>query len=246
MWLFLPLFILGNVQSCKSYIEAGGRLTPYSVSVEGYTRSDGTYVSSHSRRPSGSVAHDAPYERKRIFMGFLFFVCLVGGGGSIIFYSKMSLAEIKEYRRKLKEEEYIKNEAEKLKLVNEIIHLISFDFTPLINKPFLLKSGNSPKCKFCKKRISKEDFYITFKAMNNTHFVCMNCMIVKNSFGRYQPSSSYLREIYYVYDYMKLFSEFRTKFINQNLPKEFKFYEYELKRIFANEIKKQLIAKKNC
>ncbi|MCD4696180.1 MAG: hypothetical protein K8S16_08045 [Bacteroidales bacterium] len=178
-------------------------------------------------------------------MGFLFLVCLAGGGGSIIIYSKMSLAETEEYRRKLKEEEYRKKEAEKLKLANEIIHLMNFDFTPLINKPLLLKSGNSPKCKFCKKRISKEDFYISFKAISNTHFVCMNCMIVKDSFGRYQPRSSYIREIHYVYDYMKLFSDFRTKFLNQNSSNEFKFYEYELKRIFANEIKKQLIIKRS-
>jgi hypothetical protein len=36
-------------------------MTPASVSVSGYYRSDGTYVSSYERRPQGSVPHDEPY-----------------------------------------------------------------------------------------------------------------------------------------------------------------------------------------
>lgn len=37
-------------------------VTPSSVRVSGYYRSDGTYVNSYSRRPPGSVAHDDPFE----------------------------------------------------------------------------------------------------------------------------------------------------------------------------------------
>jgi len=37
-------------------------VTPSSVNVSGYHRSDGTYVDSYSRRPPGSVAHDNPFE----------------------------------------------------------------------------------------------------------------------------------------------------------------------------------------
>jgi hypothetical protein len=48
-------------------------VTPASVSVSGYYRSDGTYVDSYNRRPPGSVAHDSPFETAE-WLGF-FFVC---------------------------------------------------------------------------------------------------------------------------------------------------------------------------
>ena len=113
IWLVLPLCIFGNIQSCSSYKEAGKHLTPYSVSVRGYYRSDGTYVRPHNRRPPGSVIHDAPYERKRMYMGLLFFVCLIGGGSSIIVYTKMSVGEIKKYHKAIQDNENRRREEEK-------------------------------------------------------------------------------------------------------------------------------------
>ena len=149
-------------------------------------------------------------------MGLLFLVCFAGGCGSIIFYAKMSLAEIEEYRRILKEIEYRKKEADKLDLANEIIRLIKFDFSSLINKPINLKIGYISKCKFCQHRTSEYDFYISFKAYRKTHFVCKNCIIVKDSFGRYQPRSNYISEIFYIHEYIKLFNKFSIDFLNQN------------------------------
>lgn len=51
--LLIGWFVLGV---CSSNI------TPSSVSVRGYYRRDGTYVSPYHRRPPGSVAHDEPYQ----------------------------------------------------------------------------------------------------------------------------------------------------------------------------------------
>lgn len=48
-------------------------VTPSSVFVSGYYRSDGTYVGSYNRRPPGSVPHDSPFETAE-WLGF-FFVC---------------------------------------------------------------------------------------------------------------------------------------------------------------------------
>ncbi len=127
----IPLFIFGNVQSCNSYRYAGTNLTPYSVTVRDYTRSDGTYVRSHSRRPPGGVAHDAPYERKRFFMSILFLFCLAGSGTSIFIYYNMSISEINNYKEKLRKEEIRKNEEKKQKLANEIVDLIDIDYTHL-------------------------------------------------------------------------------------------------------------------
>jgi hypothetical protein len=55
---------------------AQDNLTPASVFVRAYTRSDGTRVSSYYRRPPGSVPHDQPYEVLR-FAGI---VALALGG----------------------------------------------------------------------------------------------------------------------------------------------------------------------
>ncbi len=68
------------ISSLYFYNDFGKKLTPYSVSVRGYYRSDGTYVSPHNRRPPGSVEKDAPYELSR---GILI-VILLGSGGFIL------------------------------------------------------------------------------------------------------------------------------------------------------------------
>ncbi|MEO9210446.1 MAG: KTSC domain-containing protein [Ginsengibacter sp.] len=94
IWVILPLCIFGNIQSCSSYNEAGTHLSSWSVHVHGYYRRDGTYINPYHRRPPGGVKHDAPYERKQFWMGFLFFICLVGGIGNASFYIFKSLNEI--------------------------------------------------------------------------------------------------------------------------------------------------------
>ena len=48
-------------------------VTPASVFVSGFYRSDGTYVGSYNRQPPGSVANDSPFETAE-WLGF-FFVC---------------------------------------------------------------------------------------------------------------------------------------------------------------------------
>jgi len=103
IWIILPICVFFNFKICSSYIEAGKYLTPYSVNVSGYYRSDGTYVRPHNRRPPGSVKHDAPYESKRIGLTLLFIICLIAKGSSVIIYIKMSIAEIERQKRKINE-----------------------------------------------------------------------------------------------------------------------------------------------
>ena len=57
----LVLAILCLTISIVSTLFIYDLLTPYSVSVAGYTRSDGSTVESYSRRPPGSVVHDSPF-----------------------------------------------------------------------------------------------------------------------------------------------------------------------------------------
>jgi len=66
---FFWFSLLALLLSVAVFIGAGTQMTPASVSVSGYTRSDGTRVRSHSRRPPGSKKHDAPWEALRL-VGF--------------------------------------------------------------------------------------------------------------------------------------------------------------------------------
>lgn len=53
-----------------------GMITPKSVPVSSYYRSDGTYVGSYERRPPNSSGHDYPYETE---WKFGLFLSLIGG-----------------------------------------------------------------------------------------------------------------------------------------------------------------------
>ncbi len=72
LFTWFPAGLLGDTVGIGTFAYAQWNLTPYSVSVRGYHRSDGTYVRAHRRRPPGSVEHDEPYEFLRIFSVLLF------------------------------------------------------------------------------------------------------------------------------------------------------------------------------
>jgi hypothetical protein len=79
----LVLIILGALifwEGLSAYKEAKTHLTPASVSVSGYTRRDGTYVSPYNRRPPGGAIHDRPYEDAM----FLYSLLMLVGGGLVI------------------------------------------------------------------------------------------------------------------------------------------------------------------
>ena len=239
VWLILPLCILGNINSCSNYKEAGTHLTPFSVNVEGYYRSDGTYVYPHKRRPPGSVKHDAPYEQKRIQMGLLFFVCLVGGCGSILIFTKLSILEIEKQREFLLQIENKIKEEERQRYVNEILISLDFNFSELISIPPNLNRGQSTRCKFCKSYISTNDFYVSFVAVSKRHTVCMNCVQRHDSIGRNQPKSKYINALKYFVDYSKLLNEFKIRFNSEVNSDEFKFSDSDIKRIFDSELYKK-------
>ncbi len=87
--ILFPLSIFILFISVSIYIKAGQHLTPYSVKVRGYHRSDGTYVRPHTRRPTGGAIHDAPYESKR--SSSVIFI-LIGSG--MLCYSIYSFAKL--------------------------------------------------------------------------------------------------------------------------------------------------------
>ena len=235
IWLLLPLCIWGDIKSCTNYIEAGTKLTPYSVSVSGYYRKDGTYVHPYQRRPPGGVRHDAPYESQRANMGILFFLCLIGGVGSIVVYAAMSMSEIGRRKQIIQEIEHKKHEEAKLLFVQSTLKELDFNFSELANKPFYLKKGRA-KCKFCKRNISNDDFHISFVAVSNMHHVCINCLKKRESIGRGHLRSNYFEEIKYYDNYNTLLYDFKSKFMNKTNAEVFTFKDSDLKNIFDAQL----------
>ena len=252
VWLILPLCLFGSVKSCSEYREAGQQLTPYSVDVQGYSRSDRTYVRPHSRRPPGGVAHDAPYKRKRFYMSILFVVSCLGGVGSILVYTFMSNAEIQKQQKFIEDAERVKKEIERKRYINEILNLINFDFSALYEIPSQLKDkpptyviphsiyggGGPRKCKFCKKAIVHNTFYVSFTAVSKTHYVCMICVKKRDSIGRNKRKSMFSAEIEYVEKYQVLLKKFKSDFFNKFDSNEIIFSDSDLNKLFNHEFKK--------
>jgi hypothetical protein len=63
-WLFTPIYFVAHPKLEITYINLSEMLTPNSVTVRGYNRSDGSYVSSYTRRPPGAVYKDKPIEKE--------------------------------------------------------------------------------------------------------------------------------------------------------------------------------------
>lgn len=73
----LPIALIFQIGGCVASLSAKSELTPFSVSVSGYHRSDGTYINAYNRRPSGGARHDAPHETAALIWS------LISTGGAI-------------------------------------------------------------------------------------------------------------------------------------------------------------------
>ncbi|MEI9975359.1 MAG: hypothetical protein WDO73_26820 [Ignavibacteriota bacterium] len=58
----VPVVLLVLIAGYAGYEFADFNITPATVAVRDYTRSEGTHVSGYTRRPPCSVPHDQPYE----------------------------------------------------------------------------------------------------------------------------------------------------------------------------------------
>ena len=238
IWIILPLCFIGGYHSCSNYIDAGSHLTPYSVSVRGYYRNDGTYVRSHYRRPPGSVAHDRPYERKRSNMVILFLFIVIIGSGSVVVYVRKSMFEVEELKTKINnEKQRIKSEQKKEHLLT-ILSKINFPVEDLKKLPqHLYISPTLHQCKFCGKSIFSGDFIIAFRAIKYYHIVCADCVRRRKSIGRNQPSIKFINELRYIDSFKTKLMEFERSFNLLNKNCKFIFSEIEIKNIFISLIK---------
>jgi hypothetical protein len=90
MFTWFPAGLLGSIVGIFIFLYAQSNLTPYSVHVSGYYRSNGTYVNSYTRRPPGSVKHDEPYGALLLFGGFITIVGATASGISIYRIAKVT------------------------------------------------------------------------------------------------------------------------------------------------------------
>lgn len=240
IWILLPLCIYGSIYSCSEYIEAGTHLTPYSVSVSGYYRKDGTYIRPYNRRPPGGVNHDAPYENLRFWMGSLFVLSVIVGIVNTFYFYSNTTDEIRAYERAIEDAENKKRAEEKEKHKNHILVNLSYHFNDYRFWPQNLYVGVSfNRCKLCYKYINRDEFYIAYKAIKYHHYVCIQCVAKNKSIGRNQPSTKYVDELRFVENFKKKYEQFEKDFITENQSSSILFSVAEIKNIYLAEVKKK-------
>ena len=123
-WFITPIYFIALPKLENSYSDLSNKLTPNSVSVSGYYRRDGSYVSSYSRRPPGTVNKDKPIEKELSKVSTLLVIINIAFYGS---YSFLLIAVFKVIlTSKEKYHEF---------LFDQVIKQITIDFSFLKNKP---------------------------------------------------------------------------------------------------------------
>lgn len=230
----LPLSVFGGFESCSTYIEAGTHLTPYSVSVSGYHRKDGTYVRPYKRRPPGSVKRDTPWKRKRFLMGTLFLGSVALGLGSVFNTYTVSVNKIGEKESRIKLLLRERNSIHKNILGKNISHIISqeIDFDKLPEIPQYLLFDDKKECTYKHKKLTRTHFHVRYKAIKYYYRVCLEHARSLPSIGRGQPRSKYLKEIEYYEEYENLKNSFRKKFETHTTEQSFEFSKTEIEDYF--------------
>ena len=228
LWLLIPidLFLIPIMQETKS--EAIAMLTPYSVQVEGYYRSDGTYVHPYNRRPPGSVDHDLPFEKteKRMFWGIFGLVTITTI--SLLLFSINALNEVRNVERN-----YL------IYAEKEILAKMKFDFSELSDKPDhlinrLISRYNTSKvysCIYCRRAISYNEFHYSSLASNKPSKICINCML--------KSAQYYNTELNYIDKFNHTLGVFIEDFRETNLnnyPDLLIEIDY-VKQVFYNHVK---------
>lgn len=232
--VLLPISILSGFHSCSSYIEAGTHLTPYSVSVSGYYRKDGTYVGPYNRRPPGSVNKDAPWKRQRFLMGTLFICSMLIGLGSLSYTFWSSAKTISEKQSRIRD---IKKKRESIHkhiygnlLSTNIFQSIDIDSLP--EYPQNLLHDDLFICSYKHNELPKTQFYVKYKAIKHTYRVCLERVSELSSIGRGHPRSNFLNEINYFMRYKELMIEFKENFKANSNNSPYYFSSIEIEEYF--------------
>lgn len=205
IWITVPAAFFYIPDMYNDRVEAGEHLMPYSVSVCGYYRKDGSYVRPHNRRSPGSVTHDAPYLAKRgkLFWGMtgIVFLSLVSTGRLFFFSYNEIIDRKKNYQKYIERDILSKLDTDFSDLVDEPRHLIN----RLISRHNTYKSYN---CIHCRRAIKQDEFHYSSLAIRNPSKICINCMT--NNKERFEV------ELSYVWHFKERLIDFLGKFEKMN------------------------------
>ena len=173
IWLIIPLDFALIPLLHQNISKAKNKLTPYSVNVSSYERSDGTFVESYSRRPPGSVEHDKPYERQISELTWRIYFLIIVSIISLIAFLLLTVNEIL-----YKNENYLRY------VEREVKTKVLIDLSNLKAKPKYLINRNisrydyykTYKCRICKRNIRGDEFHASSLAVRNPTKVCIDCM----------------------------------------------------------------------
>lgn len=228
-WLFAPIYFIVHPKIEANYDSLSKKLTPYSVDVRGYYRSDGTYVRPHSRRPPGSVKRDKPIKSEMSKVSTTMFIVSAGFYGSLAALLIGSIDTIK-----LHEKDYHKF------LFNKVIDQIKLDFTYLKNKPSNLINRKISRynryskiydCIRCDEHIGQYEFNWSNLAKRKPQKICLNCM-------QSEKSERFTEGLMYVYEYQKSIEKFVSIFneLCFAIDEKYVFEEHEIEGYFNKKL----------
>ena len=228
-WFITPIYFIALPKLENSYSDLSNKLTPNSVRVSGYYRRDGSYVSSYSRRPPGTVNKDKPIEKELSKVSTLLVIINIAFYGS---YSFLLIAVFKVIlTSKEKYHEF---------LFDQVIKQITIDFSFLKNKPSNLINRKISRhnsfsknyiCVRCGKSIGCNEFNWSNLAKIKPKKICFECMINDNT-------NRFTEEIKFVNEYVKIINQFVADFeiICFDLDSNKSFNKNEIEEYFNKKL----------
>jgi hypothetical protein len=216
IWLSFPIliFYLPKIKSEITYYKSF--LTPYSVTVNGYSRTDGTIIKSYKRRPPGSVSHDKPFKREikklEVKIKIIYIIFIV----SILVFVFYLYIEVISFKKTFDNYIHI-----------QIVSKIHFDFNVLSNKPpnvinRLISRHSISKtyyCIYCKRLIRNDEFHHSNLSKHGPKKTCLNCMV--------KMELKFMHELKYINNFNYSLTLFFTKY--KEISKS-NFDGYEIKK----------------
>lgn len=211
IWLIIPLCLIVFTLSFQEYFDSKADLTPYSVHVNSYYRSDGTYVSDYYRRPPGGVLHDEPLKSTMFWTFISMILSVITPLLSVFIFISNVSNRIQKNLTLLEAEVYERN---KKIVIKSALMKANINFEHIRNFPKNLKFGSSHRCKFCRSYITENELCIVFKAKIYFHYICTSCSFNRTLYGRNQKSIDYQVELDHIKKIDLEFNRFKEALID--------------------------------
>lgn len=229
LWLFTPVYFISYPILSTEYNDLSKELTPSSVDVEGYHRSDGVYVRPYSRRPPGSVKKDRPIESEMSQISTFMTIVSIGFYGSL---GAFAVGLLSIYKTS-------KNEYHQY-LFDQVVNQLEIDFDYLKNKPSHLINRKISRhnryakiynCIRCGRKIGYYEFNWSTLAKRKPGKICLDCM-------KSEATECFMNELEYVNKYNEkldqYFAEFKIKC--HEMDSSYSFDDNEIENYFNSKL----------